>query len=435
MDTFGGSRSMRVNYQDGVASYYARHGDSYRNPHFPAICAATSAILDVWRSEWLAAHPLPPANLSRSRSPGCSTDTPGAGVEVDGPWVCAPCCHHPSSGYALRLLDLACGSGEATQALLAWWHGSPSAATTVPDLSTKASTSTGQPLAQMGGVQGGGQARGTESVGPPARPCCSGSAAGTGGLAEAQQQGWAAAGGGSSREAQQQSQQGGPLSGCSLEVGAQWMAGSGAGPAAGVVARAASQGQQAGQGVQQLGPGGELAAGGPLEPRPGARAGVPLHWQHAPPAGPAAPLPLPLPPRGRPGRVPGALPHVALQVDAADPYTGAAYQAWTGRAAETFSFEDVCRGMLLDEGRSYHICICSYAMHVLDNSYLVQLLQQLALVCQSLIIISPHKLPRVESHTGWRLQHQRLEQRTHARLYCSTALLVAAELDFCTGGR
>jgi hypothetical protein len=45
-----------------------------------------------------------------------------------------------------------------------------------------------------------------------------------------------------------------------------------------------------------------------------------------------------------------------LKVDAADPYTSAAYEAQIGRKAETFSFQDVADGHLAE--RAFHLCIC-----------------------------------------------------------------------------
>jgi hypothetical protein len=37
--------------------------------------------------------------------------------------------------------------------------------------------------------------------------------------------------------------------------------------------------------------------------------------------------------------------------------------------------QDVAAGWLLDNGRRYHLAVCSYAMHVLDGSYLFATLQ------------------------------------------------------------
>lgn len=63
-------------------AYYQSTGADYRNPHFGSIVAATQAVMEAW---WAAAQP-----------------------GKDG---------------SIRLLDLACGSGEATQAIEAWWQG------------------------------------------------------------------------------------------------------------------------------------------------------------------------------------------------------------------------------------------------------------------------------------------------------------------------
>lgn len=99
--------------------------------------------------------------------------------------------------------------------------------------------------------------------------------------------------------------------------------------------------------------------------------------------------------------VDAARPHDAwarqLIIEAADPFTGAAYHQWTGRRAHSWSFEDVAAGLLLDNGLAYHLVVSSYALHVMDpaSGTLFTCLQQLALCCQYLLILSPHKLPRV----------------------------------------
>jgi hypothetical protein len=86
-----------------------------------------------------------------------------------------------------------------------------------------------------------------------------------------------------------------------------------------------------------------------------------------------------------------------LLIEAADPFTGSAYHQWTGRQAHTWSFEDVAAGLLLDQGLTYHLVVSSYALHVMDpaSGTLFACLQQLALCCQYLLILSPHKLPKV----------------------------------------
>jgi hypothetical protein len=112
-------------------------------------------------------------------------------------------------------------------------------------------------------------------------------------------------------------------------------------------------------------------------------------------------LPEELPPgMGKGTAAAGARPHDTrpqLVIEAADPFTGAAYHQWTGREAHTWSFEDVAAGLLLDEGLRYHLVVSSYALHVMDpaSGTLFACLQQLALCCAYLLILSPHKLPKV----------------------------------------
>ena len=71
-------QSMRANYESqGVEAYYSEHGSSYRNPHDAAVNRARHVALDKWL---VANH----------------------GIRFT------------------RVLDLACGSGEATIALQEW---------------------------------------------------------------------------------------------------------------------------------------------------------------------------------------------------------------------------------------------------------------------------------------------------------------------------
>lgn len=76
------SQSMRVNYAQGVEEYYSKHAStSYRNPHFPGIVKTLHTFLD--------AHAAAIAKVEASTS-------------------------------AIHILDLAAGSGEATEAVLKW---------------------------------------------------------------------------------------------------------------------------------------------------------------------------------------------------------------------------------------------------------------------------------------------------------------------------
>lgn len=106
--TFSGDKSMRVNYEQGVDVYYQQTGDLYRNPHFMGICKAASCILEVW---WpLVTCAMQQANDSSSSRGEGSLSPNGMRKEEDR-----------STSGVICVLDLAAGSGEATQALESWW--------------------------------------------------------------------------------------------------------------------------------------------------------------------------------------------------------------------------------------------------------------------------------------------------------------------------
>ncbi|MGH9803313.1 MAG: class I SAM-dependent methyltransferase, partial [Blastocatellia bacterium] len=65
----------------------------------------------------------------------------------------------------------------------------------------------------------------------------------------------------------------------------------------------------------------------------------------------------------------------ARQIIGADPFTGEAYLARTGQQAEVVSFEQIAAGHF--DGRQYSIVVCSFAMHLIEESWLPALLFQL----------------------------------------------------------
>ncbi|KAI0699141.1 hypothetical protein BC835DRAFT_600194 [Cytidiella melzeri] len=74
--------SMRDNYSEhGVDEYYKKVGRTYRNPHFPGVRNG----LFVWLNQWWSKE------------------------------------HARIGGNGFIMLDLACGSGEATLSLMDWW--------------------------------------------------------------------------------------------------------------------------------------------------------------------------------------------------------------------------------------------------------------------------------------------------------------------------
>ena len=64
--------------------------------------------------------------------------------------------------------------------------------------------------------------------------------------------------------------------------------------------------------------------------------------------------------------------------------------------------------------------ICSFALHlVADKSLLFSVCTQLSLMSDHLIVITPHKRPNIEPHMGWTLLDEQVIDRVRLRLYRS----------------
>jgi hypothetical protein len=108
----------------------------------------------------------------------------------------------------------------------------------------------------------------------------------------------------------------------------------------------------------------------------------------------------------------------AGRVEGVDPYTAEAYQARTGQAAESLTFEAIAAGAL--EGRGYSLIVCSYALHLLEESRLPQLAYQLSRAATALLVLTPHKRPHLREGWGWRLMGEQVVQRVRVRYYAAT---------------
>ena len=102
-------------------------------------------------------------------------------------------------------------------------------------------------------------------------------------------------------------------------------------------------------------------------------------------------------------------------VDGIDPFTGAAYLGRTGQQAESFTFEDVTRGVLAS--REYELCVCSFALHLAPASLLPNLSLQLAMVCKMLWVLTPHKRPYIKEEWGWEFRDEIILSRVRLRVY------------------
>jgi SAM-dependent methyltransferase len=105
----------------------------------------------------------------------------------------------------------------------------------------------------------------------------------------------------------------------------------------------------------------------------------------------------------------------AKTIDGIDPFTGAAYRERTGRMAESWRFEEIAAGAIA--GRRYDLIICSFALHLIEQSWLPALLAQLGLISNRLLILTPHKRPEIKTTWGWRLVDEFVHERVRVRLF------------------
>ena len=104
-------------------------------------------------------------------------------------------------------------------------------------------------------------------------------------------------------------------------------------------------------------------------------------------------------------------------VEGADPFTGAAYLARTGTPALPLSFENIAWGALA--GQRFSLIVCSFALHLLEESRLPTLCYALSRLSPALIVVTPLKRPQIKPAWGWSLEAEILDQRVRARLYAA----------------
>jgi hypothetical protein len=110
-------------------------------------------------------------------------------------------------------------------------------------------------------------------------------------------------------------------------------------------------------------------------------------------------------------------------VTGCDPFTGAAFLTRVGRPAEPWSFQDIGEGALTDGGRSFELCVCSYALHLVEASWMFAVLYELARNCDYLMVISPHKKPDIPPGSSWEAvaPGEIRVDRVHVRVFKSLA--------------
>lgn len=107
-------------------------------------------------------------------------------------------------------------------------------------------------------------------------------------------------------------------------------------------------------------------------------------------------------------------------ITACDPYTGEAYARRCGNDALQFSFGDIADGALA--ARSFSAVVCSYALHLCEESRLAHVCWALRDITSNLVVITPHKRPEIRPSFGWDLdaEHRDGFHRTRLRLYSAS---------------
>ena len=105
-------------------------------------------------------------------------------------------------------------------------------------------------------------------------------------------------------------------------------------------------------------------------------------------------------------------------IDAADGFLSSEYKKETGKNCSNMTFEDIMKGSL--RGSNYSLVICSYALHLLDESKLPPFLFSLGDSTDNLLILGPHKRPYIKDTWGWFLEKEIVIDRVRSRYYSST---------------
>jgi hypothetical protein len=112
----------------------------------------------------------------------------------------------------------------------------------------------------------------------------------------------------------------------------------------------------------------------------------------------------------------------ASLVESSDPFTGLAFtSACPDRTLiGEWTFADVEQGAL--SGQRWTTVVCSYALHLCEQSRLAAVCTQLALITEHLVIITPHKRPELSPEWGFALvdEHRDTKLRVRLRRYDRT---------------
>lgn len=100
-------------------------------------------------------------------------------------------------------------------------------------------------------------------------------------------------------------------------------------------------------------------------------------------------------------------------VEGNDPYTYKFYKEQLNLDCTNYTFNDIAFNNI--SFNKYDYIICSYALHLCDNSTLPLLLYKLSMITDNLVIVSPSDviLERVNNVMNWKLDSRFKYNRTH----------------------
>ena len=109
-----------------------------------------------------------------------------------------------------------------------------------------------------------------------------------------------------------------------------------------------------------------------------------------------------------------------IDIIGCDPYLYREYTMNTNKVCLKYSFSDIQQGEL--DNYKFDTIICSYGMHLADDSILPDMLWRLSMISKFLIIISPNNRPEIKEENGWILDKYFKIGKSKCKIYISKNL-------------
>lgn len=95
-----------------------------------------------------------------------------------------------------------------------------------------------------------------------------------------------------------------------------------------------------------------------------------------------------------------------------DPYMHRQYTEQTNRYCYDYDFKQLAQSCPIDK---VDTIICSFALHLCDESLLPNILYNLSLITNTLVVVTPNKKPTI--NIFWELQNEIVKERVRLRIY------------------